>query len=276
MIGFFLTFSFMIAEVIGGIMSGSLALIADAGHMFTDAFALALAWLGFYFGKKKSDKLRTFGYLRFEVLAGFINAVALLVLILWIGYEAINRIFNPPEISTLPMFIIAILGLIVNCAVLFVLNRGDKDHVNIKGALLHVIGDLLGSVAVIAAAIIIYFTGGTIADPILSIFVALLILRSTWALLKNTLHILMQGTPSEIDIDIIEKEIKQHIQGMKNVSHIHIWTLTSGKYIATLEVDIEEKEDMIKVSEAIKKLMSDSFGISHTTVGFSCKGDCAF
>lgn len=194
LIAFTITFAFMIVEVVGGFMSGSLALIADAGHMLTDAGALALAYFAFRFGRRAADEKRTFGYLRFEVIAGLINAVALFAILIWIAYEAFNRFRNPGEVLAGPMLIVATIGLLVNMLVFWILTRGgDTEHVNIKGAVLHVLGDLLGSVGTIVAAIVIYYTGWTPIDPILSVFVCLLILRSAWALLRNSLHVLLEG-----------------------------------------------------------------------------------
>lgn len=159
LLAFLITFTFMVVEVAGGLISGSLALIADAGHMLTDAAALALSYGAFRFGRRAADRKRTFGYLRFEVIAGLINALALFAILIWISYEAFERFRSPSEILAGPMLIVAIIGLMVNLGVFWILSRGDSEHVNIKGALLHVLGDLLGSVAAIVAAIIIYFTG---------------------------------------------------------------------------------------------------------------------
>ena len=195
LISFVLIFTFMIVEAVGGVISGSLALLADAGHMLTDAMALALAYMAFRFGSRAADSKRTFGYLRFEVLAGFINAVTLFAIVAWIVYEAWGRLQAPPVILAGPMMIVAVLGLLINLLVLWIMTRGDTEHVNVKGAILHVIGDLLGSVGAILAAVIIYLTGWTPIDPILSVLVAALILRSAWKLLAKSIHILLEGAP---------------------------------------------------------------------------------
>jgi len=180
LLSFFLIFTFMVVEAVGGVLSGSLALLADAGHMLTDAAALALAYAAFRFGRRAADSKRTFGYLRFEVIAGFLNAVTLFGIVAWIVYEAWQRLSAPPVILAGPMMIVAVLGLLVNLVVLWIMTRGETDHVNVKGAILHVMGDLLGSVGAIVAAVVIYFTGWTPIDPILSVVVAVLILRSAW------------------------------------------------------------------------------------------------
>ena len=169
LLSFFLIFGFMVVEAVGGVLSGSLALLADAGHMLTDAAALALAYAAFRFGRRAADSKRTFGYLRFEVIAGFLNAVTLFAIVAWIAYEAWERLQAPPVILAGPMMIVAVLGLLVNVLVLWIMTRGETDHVNVKGAILHVMGDLLGSVGAIVAAIVIYLTGWTPIDPILSV-----------------------------------------------------------------------------------------------------------
>lgn len=273
-----LTLTFTGVEVIGGLLSGSLALIADAGHMLTDSFALGLAWLGFHFGRKKSNEAKTFGYLRFEILAGFFNALTLLILVGWIVYEAFERMRAPVDIHSKPMMVVAVIGLAVNCLVFSILHKGDKTHVNVKGAMLHVIGDLLGSVAVILAAIIIYFTGWKMIDPILSVLVALLIVRSALSLMKNTIHILMQGTPPEISLSEIEKEIKRKVKEVTAANHIHVWAITSGKYVGTVEVEVKEGADYIEITRQIKSLLKEKFCIGHVTVGMIAEGDhrCTF
>ena len=190
---------FMVVEVAGGLWSGSLALLADAGHMVTDAAALALAYFAFRLGKRAPDARRTFGYLRSEVVAGFINGLTLVVIVLWIAEEAWRRFRDPQPILAGPMFVVAAAGLFVNLVVLWIMTRGDTEHVNIRGAVLHVLGDLLGSVGAVIAAIVVYFTGWTPIDPILSILVALLILQSTWKLLRSSLHILLEGAPDGVE-----------------------------------------------------------------------------
>jgi len=266
LVGFALTASFMVAEFIGGILSGSLALVADAGHMLTDAAALALAWAAFRFGRKLSDSKRTFGYMRLEVLAGFVNAITLFALVAWITYEAIQRLFAPHPVLAGPMFLVAVLGLVVNIAVFFMLRQGDTDHVNIRGALLHVLGDLLGSVAAIVAAVVIYLTGWTPIDPILSVLLSALILRAAWALLRNAVQILMEGTPGNIEIDALRKHILDTVPDIEDVSHVHVWSITSGKPAATMEVSLKTGADYRTVSERVKKTLAQRYAIGHATV----------
>jgi len=266
LIGFALTFGFMIAEIVGGLLSGSLALIADAGHMLTDALALALAWAGFRFGRRGSDRKRTFGYQRLEVLAGFVNAVLLIGLVVWIAWEAAWRLFDPQPILTGPMLVVAILGLVVNIAVFLVLRQGDTSHVNIKGALLHVAGDLLGSIAAIIAAVAIYFTGWTPVDPILSVLLSLLILRSAWALLRNSLQILIEGVPPGIDVSAMPEALIEAVPGITAVRHVHVWSITSGRPAATMEVVLGTGADPAATLKGVKAALQDIYGIDHSTI----------
>ena len=266
LIGFVLTAGFMVAEVVAGFLSGSLALIADAGHMLTDAAALLLAWAAFRFGRRASDGQRTFGYMRLEVVAGFVNALVLFALTGWIIYEAIQRFRAPHEVLAGPMFVVAVLGLVVNIAVFLVLSRGDKAHVNIRGAMVHVLGDLLGSVAAIAAAITIWLTGWMPIDPILSVLVSLLILRSGWALFRNSLHILMEGTPGNVVIEDLGKALVAKVPGLAAVRHVHVWSITSGKPVATLEIALAGGADAAPVTRAVKAALLADYGITHATI----------
>lgn len=261
-----LTALFVGVEVAGGLLSGSLALIADAGHMLTDVAALALAWAGFHFGQRASNASKTFGYLRLEVLAGFVNALTLFLLVAWVAWEAVERLRAPAPVLAGPMLVVALLGLAVNVAVFLILRRADTSHVNIRGAMLHVLGDLLGSVAAILAAIVIHITGFTPIDPILSLLIVLLILRSAWALLKNSIHILLEGTPPGIDIARLAAHLVEHVDGLARVDHVHVWSITSGQPAATLEAHILPEADPRAVTRAIKHTLAQTFGIGHSTV----------
>ena len=265
-IGFLLTAGFMVAEIVAGLLSGSLALIADAGHMLTDAAALLLAWAAFRFGRRASDGQRTFGYMRLEVVAGLINAVTLFALVAWILYEAVQRFMTPHEVLAGPMFIVAVLGLVINIVVFLVLARGDKEHVNIRGAMVHVLGDLLGSVAAIVAAITIWLTGWMPIDPILSVLVSLLILRSAWTLFRNSLHILMEGTPGNVVIEDLSKALVAKVPGLASVRHVHVWSITSGKPVATLEIVLAAGANPPLVTQAVKAALLADYGITHSTI----------
>lgn len=266
LVGFLLTAGFMFAELIGGLLSGSLALVADAGHMLTDAAALALAWAGFRFGRRKQDDRRTFGYMRFEILAGFVNAVTLILLVLWIAYEAVQRLLDPAPVLAGPMFVIAVLGLIVNCGVFWMLRQGDREHVNIKGAMVHVMGDLLGSVAAIVAATAIYFTGWTPIDPILSVVLSAIVLRAAWSLLKASLNVLMEGTPSHIVLAELKATLLEKTPGLVSLDHVHVWSITSGQPLATMDVRLGAGADPATVVGKIKAVLDRDFGIAHATI----------
>ncbi len=266
LVAFVITFSFMIVEAVGGFVSGSLALIADAGHMLTDAVALALAYAAFRFGRRAADLRRTFGYLRLEVIAGFINAITLFLIVAWIVFEAWSRFRQPQEILAGPMLAVAVIGLLVNVFVFWYLTRGDSEHVNIKGAALHVMGDLLGSVGAITAAVVIYFTGWTPIDPILSVFVSLLILRSAWKLLSKSLHILLEGAPDNAGPDIITERLLTQVEGVAAVSHVHVWLITSGRALATLHVRPRDNADARLVVQRVERELNAHFGIGHATV----------
>lgn len=261
-----LTATFMLVELVGGLLSGSLALIADAGHMLTDAAALGLAWAGFRIGRRASDARRTFGYMRMEVLAGLINALTLFALVAWILFEAVQRLRQPVEVLAGPMLAVAVAGLLVNITVFAILHRGDRDHVNIRGAMLHVVGDMLGSVAAIAAAITIQLTGWMPVDPILSVLVCLLILRAAWSLLRSAFHILMEGAPPDIDIAELRQHLLDAVPGVVEVQHVHVWSITSGHVLATLELGLAPGTDHGAAVPAAKRALGERFGIGHTTV----------
>ena len=273
LLSFSLIFTFMIVEVIGGLASGSLALLADAGHMLTDAIALALAYLAFRFGRRMADSKRTFGYMRFEVVAGFVNAVTLFAIVGWILFEAWNRFKEPHAVLAGPMFWVAVAGLLVNILVFWILTRGDTEHVNIKGAALHVMGDLLGSVGAVAAAIIISLTGWTPIDPILSVLVSLLILRSAWKLLGKSLHILLEGAPDNLDLDKITHDL-EHIEGVTDVHHAHLWSLDGRRSMITLHARVTDAASGPAVVALIKARLHDKHGIDHATIEIE-HGDCA-
>lgn len=269
-----LTGGFMVAEVIGGVLSGSLALLADAGHMLTDVGALALAHAGMRLGQRPADPKRSYGYRRLEVLAAFVNGITLLALTVWIAIEAIRRFFEPVEILSGTMLAIAVLGLAVNVGSFAILQGGKKDSLNVAGALVHVLGDLLGSVAAIAAAVIILWTGWTPIDPLLSLFVALLIVRSGWSITRRAGHILLEGTPEGMDPDEIKTALAD-LPGVADAHHVHVWSLTSGKPIATLHLRLEEGATAQQVLPAVKTHLEARFGIVHSTVEVDPEDCCA-
>jgi len=276
-IAFALTCVTLIAEAAGGWLSGSLALLADAGHMLVDAAALLLAWGSARLALRPADARRSFGYARMEVLAGYTNALAQFALTAWIVYEAVERLSAPNQIQSGLMLVVAVAGLLVNALVLRVIgSHAHEDDVNTAGARLHVLGDLLGSLAAVAAALLIRYFGWLAADPILSIFVALLILASAWKLLRRSAHILLEGTPEDVlaaDVaGIVERET-----GIDGVHHVHIWQIAGGQRIATLHARVAQDAASGAALVAIQTVLRERFGIAHATVqieqGSGCSGE---
>lgn len=261
-----LTGLFAVIEVFGGVISGSLALIADAGHMVTDFAALAMAWGGFVIAQRPATWRHTFGYDRFSILVAFVNGLTLFAVAAWIVWEAAHRLANPSEILAGPMLYVAIAGLVVNLVVFWVLMGADRENLNIRGAMLHVLGDLLGSAAAILAALIIMTTAWVAADPILSVLVALLILKSAWGLVKDSAHILLEGAPDGIDTRAIAQDLVETIDGLESVDHVHAWSITQERPMLTLEAYVGEGVRLGPINRAIKERLSDAFNIDHATV----------
>ncbi|GAA4812097.1 cation transporter [Marinicella pacifica] len=265
-IAMLMTFGFMLAEVIGGIISGSLALLADAGHMLSDGVSLLLSWVAFIYSDKQADFKRTFGWHRFQTLAAFVNGLTLLAIAVWIIWEAGWRFYQPVEVMAKPMFIIAVLGLLVNVIVFKILQGGDHDNLNLKSAMIHVMGDLLGSVAAILAAVLIYLFAWNWADPLLSLLVALLIMRSGWFVVKKATHILLEGSPDVIDIEAVKNKIIADIKTVTDVHHVHTWSLTNDKHLMSLHIKVNEHVDDYDVLWETKELIQHNFPIFHTTI----------
>jgi len=274
----FLTAGFMLAEAVGGWLSGSLALLADAGHMFSDSFSLGLALCAFVMGDKAPDKLRTFGYQRFQVLAAFINGLTLLGIAVWIFIAAIQRFAQPVAVLAGPMMIIAVLGLLVNLMVFKILHGGDRENLNLRGALMHVMGDLLGSVAAIAASVVIMLSGWTPIDPLLSMLAAALILRAAWKILRRSTHTLLEGTPEGIDVAQIRQALSE-VEGVKSLHDMHVWGLTPQDPLLSAHLVIERPDLHDKVIERAYRLLQERFDIQHATLQVETQdcltgGDC--
>lgn len=268
-----LTASFMVAEVIGGIISGSLALIADAAHMMTDAASLALAWLGYWFAAKPTDETRTYGFGRMRVLAAFTNGLALLALAVWIMVEGIFRLADPQPVLGGIMLWVAIGGLVVNIIAFFILHGGDSEDINLSGAMWHVAGDLLGSVAAIGAAVIIIFTGWTPIDPILSMLVALLVFIAGIGITRRAGHILLQGTPAGLTPETIRAALNGKIEGLQEAGHIHAWVLTESQPMITLDVTAAPGACTERLRRAVKDRLHDIFDAHHVTVEIKSEMD---
>lgn len=268
-----LTGSYMLVQVVGGLLAGSLALLADAGHMLSDTAALGLAWVAFRLGRRPAGRRKSYGWYRVEVLAAFVNGLALLALCVWIFAEAVQRIVSPHPVLGGPMLIVAGIGLVVNIAGFLILNGGDRRNLNMRGALLHVVGDMLGSVAALVAAGVILLTGWTIADPILSVVVVMLILRSAWALMRESGHILLEGTPCNIDMADIRKTLLADISEAVDVHHVHVWSLTSERPLVTLHVSVAEDADEQYVLRRVHAVLADRYDLRHATVQIE-RGTC--
>jgi cobalt-zinc-cadmium efflux system protein len=270
-----LTGIFMLVEVVGGVISGSLALLADAGHMLTDTMALALAAFAFRVSSKPADTKLSYGYQRFQIIAAFVNGISLLAIVGWILFEAVMRVINPPEVTGTTMLIVAAAGLAVNVVVFVILHSGDQENLNIRGAALHVLGDLLGSVAAIIAALVIIRTGWMPIDPLLSVLVAMLILRSAWQLVRRSAHILLEGAPEWLDLTGMQTKIIAAVPEVMEIHHVHVWGLTPQHPMLTMHVVLREKpDDPTALIRRIKQTLKSDFGIGHSTIEVEI-GDCA-
>ena len=261
-----LTGTFMFAEVVGGVVSGSLALLADAGHMLTDFASLVLAWFAFRLARRPADWKRSYGFDRFSVLAAFVNGLSLFAIAIWITVEAYHRLNEPGEVMGGVMLWVAVGGLLVNILAFWILSRGEGDNLNVRAAALHVAGDLLGSVAALVASLVIIFTGWTPIDPILSVFVVLIILRSAWAVVRESGHILLEGAPRGLDSRAVAEIIVKEIPGVTRAHHIHAWSITQERPMITLEADVAPGTDVSAAKASIKELLENSFGMAHATV----------
>lgn len=261
-----LTFAFMLAEIVGGLISGSLALLADAAHMLTDAGSLALAWLGFKLAERPADDTRSFGWARFKVLAAFVNGLTLLALAVWIVVEAAQRLFDPQPVMGNLLLAVAILGLLVNLLAFRILHGGDQHDLNMRGALWHVAGDLLGSVAAIAAAIVIMTTSWYPIDPILSVVVAIIIFVGGVRLVRQTGHILIEGVPAGLSLQMIRDDLINGVEDAAHVDHIHAWALNETQTLVTLDVIPKEGANHENLRKSVKARLKASFGIDHVTV----------
>lgn len=260
----FLTGFYMIAEFVGGIYSNSLALSADAGHMLADVAALTLSYFAIWMAKRPAPPEKTYGYFRVEIFAALINGIALVIISFVIIYEAYKRCFAPPEVKSYVMTIVAFGGLIVNSIGAFLLHGGSKENLNIKGAFLHIIGDLLGSVGAVVAGLLIFYKQWYLADPIISFFIAGFILYSSVNLIKSASHILMEAAPSHIDVDKIKSAISK-IDNVKDVHDLHVWSISSSKISLSVHI-VSACQYSEKILHDVNKLLADDFGICHCTI----------
>jgi cobalt-zinc-cadmium efflux system protein len=269
-----ITGGFMFVEVVGGIAADSLALIADAGHMLTDFASLALAWFAFRLARRPADWKRTYGFDRFQVLIAFTNGLALFVIAGWIVYEAIERLMGTPHVDGGIMVGVAIAGLLVNIAAFWLLRGADRENLNVRGAAIHVLGDLLGSVAALIAGAVILMTGWMPIDPLLSLLVAVIIVRSGWHVVAASAHILLEGAPKELDTRDIAPDLVANVPGVDAVHHVHVWSITQSRRMVTLHAVIGDAQDIDAVVQGIKARLKEKFNLDHATVEIE-RGACA-
>lgn len=261
---FFLVAGFMIVEAVGGWIANSLTLLADAGHMLLDASALGLSWLAMRLSRRESSARLTYGYDRFQVLAAFINALALFVLSGAIVYEAFQRLGAPEAMLPLPALAVAAIGFVVNVVVYRMLH--GSDNLNVRSAALHVLGDLLGSVAAMIAAGSVLLFGWLLADPILALVIAAILVRGAWTILRESGYILLQGVPANLDLDEIRAALTSDVAGVVDVHGMHAWALTNERPLLTLHATVDPETDGQSATHAIKTVLTDRFGIEDSTV----------
>lgn len=257
---------FLAVQVAGGVVSGSLALLADAGHMVSDAVALGMSWAALRIGRRPADLLRSYGYRRLEVLVAFANGCALFVITAWIAFEAAWRLTTPRLVHGRPMLAVAIAGLLANAAAFAILSGGRRENLNVRSAWLHVLGDLLGFAVTIVAAAIILLTGWSRVDPILSLVVAALISRSALQIVRSSGHILLEGTPAGLDVASVREDLMAALPTVCDVHHVHAWSLTEEQQFITLHVRVTPGADLDSLVPAISTRLEHRFGITHSTI----------
>ncbi|MGB7291840.1 MAG: cation diffusion facilitator family transporter [Thermodesulfobacteriota bacterium] len=260
-----LTVCFMIVEIVAGFYTGSLALLSDAVHMFTDAFSISIALLAIWFSLKPPTSVKTFGFYRAEILAAFFNSMLLFVLSVVIILEAYERLLAPREVKSLMMTVVAVFGLLVNLIGAFVLSKYQSENMNIRGAFYHVISDALGSLGTLIAGLIILVTNWYYADSIISIIISILIIRGAWGLFWDSIHILLEGTPKGIELKSVEDTIRSH-RGVLGVHDLHAWTLTQGFEALSAHLVIEDMQLSEDLVSELKRVLFEKFRISHVTL----------
>jgi cobalt-zinc-cadmium efflux system protein len=261
----------MIIEIIGGLLSNSLALLGDAGHMLVDALAIGLSLFAFNLARRPSTMTRTFGYHRVEIMAALANGSVLVLVSAFIFYEAAQRFSQPPEVKTPLMLVVAVIGLIANIAGIMLLRQGSHSSLNIRGAFWHILGDTISSVGVIAAGVIIAITGWSIADPIVAIVIGIVILWGALRLVRDSVDILMESVPKNISVEKVVEDIKK-VPGVREIHDIHVWTITSG--IVALSAHLMIEDQMVSLStdvrDSVNRMLAERYAITHTTLQLEC------
>lgn len=267
-----ITLLMMVAEVVGGILSNSLALLSDAGHMFTDTLALALSFFAMKFAEMPATEKKTFGFYRLEILAALVNGSVLVLISLYIIYQAYQRVLHPQPVQGLLMLVVAALGLLVNIAGAMFLMKFRKTNLNIRGAFLHIIGDAVSSVGVIAGGVIIFYTGWYLIDPLLSILIALGIIFGAGQLVMESVNVLLESAPSHVNIEAVAREIEK-VRGVREAYHIHVWTITSGVYALSAHVIIDDQlvSGSRELLDTVRTMLAERFKILHSTIQIECE-----
>lgn len=255
----------MFAEALGGWLTNSLALLADAGHMLTDVAALTLTLAAIWFASRPATAKKTYGYYRLEILAAFVNGIALVLISLWVIYEAYERFNAPPEIKGLALTVIAVGGLLINIFCAWLLHGEHAHDLNMRGAWLHIVGDALGSVTAIAAGVLILAFGWFWADAVCSILISLIIIFSAWNLIKESVNVLLEGTPAHINLAAVEEEILR-TEGVNAVHDLHVWTITSGMEALSAHVRHDESIAQIELLKLLRQNLHNKFGLDHLTI----------
>jgi cobalt-zinc-cadmium efflux system protein len=260
-----ITFSFLVAEVVGGILTNSLALLADAGHMLSDVGALSMSMFAIWIAMRPATAKRTYGFHRVEILAALANGLTLVAIALVIFWQAAQRVQDPPDVHSLPMLAVAAAGLGANVASGSILFRHRRGNLNVRGAFLHVAGDALGSVGAISAGLIMLTTGWFLADPIISVFIAALILLSSWRLLRESLGVLLEAAPRHVDVRQLEGALKA-VPGVEGIHDLHVWTVTSGFVALSCHCEVDGQRDTHQVLADLFSLIHERYGIRHVTI----------
>lgn len=260
-----MTTTFMAVEVVGGLISGSLALLADAAHMLSDSASLGIALGAIWLAERPPTLQRSFGYQRAEILAALLNGLTLVAVSLWIFYEAFQRLQDPPEVLGGTVLVVAVIGLVVNLAAARVLSRGEQESLNVSAALRHVLADLAGSVGVIVAALIILATGWRQADPIVGALIGALVLASAWPVLRDSVRVLLEQAPAGTDVEEIGRELKA-AAGVVDIHDLHVWTITSGFPALAVHVLVDRERDCHQCRRELEELLAEEFEITHTTI----------
>jgi len=273
-----ITTAIMIAELVGGLVANSLALLGDAGHMFTDALALLLSILAFRFSARPPTRRATFGLYRLEIFAAQLNGGVLIFLSFIIFYEAYQRLIEPEPVKSLVMMVVAGVGLVANVASASILHRSSRENLNVRASFLHIVGDLLSSISVIIGGVIIHMTGWLIVDPILSLMIGLVILKGAYGVVKETANVLLEAVPQHLDLECVIREIEA-IGGVESFHDVHLWTISSGIYALSGHVAIKDQmvSESTQILESVRDRLREQYGIGHTTLQFECSScDRAF